>query len=124
MKPVNPVSITASTAVDGPDGAETAIATTGVPLLSSDPRIVAIRQAARPERRSIADTYQVEGTALRSGLLVRGFRRLGQEKLFSFDIDEDVAAAVTAFELSTMPLVDLAAGPSNFSRIEAHHVPQ
>src|SRR5438094_571595 len=53
-KPVNPVSMTASTDVDGPDGAEMAIVTTGLRLLSSDPRIVAIRQATRPERRSIA----------------------------------------------------------------------
>jgi len=64
----------------------------------------------------------VEGAALRGGLLVRCLRRLGQEKLFSFDIDEDVAAAVAAFELGTMPLVDFAADPGNFSRVETHHV--
>jgi hypothetical protein len=114
----------ASTDVDGPDGAETAIVTTALLLLSSDPRIVAIRQTTRPERRSITDTYEVEWAALRGGLLVRCLRRLGQEQLFSFDIDEDVTAAVAAFEIGTMPLVDFAADPSNFSRVEAHHVPQ
>jgi len=36
-------SMTASKEVDGPGGAETAIVTTGLRLLSSDPRIVAIR---------------------------------------------------------------------------------
>jgi len=123
-KPVNPVSMTASTDVDGPDGAEMAIVTTGLRLLSSDPRIVAIRQATRPERRSIADTHEVEGTSLRGGLLVRCLRRLGQENLFSFDIDKDIAAAMAAFEFGTMSLVDFAADAGNFSRVETHHVPQ
>src|SRR3989454_6527218 len=40
--------------------------------------------------------------------------RLG--KAFSLDVDEDVAAAVAAFELGTMPLVDFAADPGNFLR--------
>ena len=116
--------MTASKEVDGPDGEETAIVTTGLRLLSSDPRIVAIWQATRPERRSIADTHEVEGTSLRGGLLVRCLRRLGQENLFSFDIDKDIAAAMAAFEFGTMSLVDFAADAGNFSRVETHHVPQ
>jgi hypothetical protein len=116
--------MTASTDVDGPDGAEMAIVTTGLRLLSSDARIVAIRQATRPERSSIADTHEVEGAALCGGLLIRCLRRLGQEKLFSLDVDEDVAPTVAAFEFRPVLLVNFAAGPGNFSRIEAHYVPQ
>jgi len=42
-KPVNPVSIRASKNSDGREDADTAIRTTGLWLLSSDPRSVAIR---------------------------------------------------------------------------------
>ena len=116
--------MTASKEVDGSGGADTAIVTTGLRLLSSDPRIVAIRQATRPERRSITDTHEVEGAALCGGLPIRCLRRLGQGKLFSLDVDEDVAPTVAAFEVRPMLLVNFAAGPGNFSRIEAHYVPQ
>ena len=64
----------------------------------------------------------MEGAALRGGLLVSCLRRRGQEKFFSLDVDEDVAPAVAAFELGTMPLVDFAADPGNFSRVETHYV--
>lgn len=59
-------------------------------------QLVAIQQAARPERPSITDTGEMEGTTLRGGLLVRRLRRLGQEELFSLDVDEDVAPVVVS----------------------------
>lgn len=76
---MNPVSMTASKNLDGPEGADTAIVTTGLRLLSSDPHNVAIRQATRPERRSFADAHQVKGADLvfRRSKLVRGLRGLG-----------------------------------------------
>jgi hypothetical protein len=82
-------------------------------------QLVAIRQAARPERRSIADTHEVKGAALRGGLLVRRFWRFGQEKFLSFDVDEDVALVVAAFKFRPVSLVDFAACSGNFSRVEA-----
>jgi hypothetical protein len=60
-KPVKPVSMTASTKVDGPEVEATAIVTKGVLSLLTDPRIDAM-EAARPVRDPITDTYQMEGT--------------------------------------------------------------
>ena len=48
-------STRASTKWDGPEGADTAIVTRGLRLLSSDPCSVAIRLATRAERRSLPD---------------------------------------------------------------------
>jgi hypothetical protein len=42
--------------------ADTAIAMMGQWLLSSEPRKVGMRQATRPERRSLADSYQMKGS--------------------------------------------------------------
>jgi hypothetical protein len=82
----------ASTKCDGPEGAETAIVTSGLWLLSSDPCSVAIRVATRAECRSLTDADQVERTLhlLGRNLPIGGFGRLGYEDVLCSNVDQNV----------------------------------
>lgn len=95
--------MTASTNVDGPEDADTAIVTVGQWALSSDPRIRAIRNAARPERRAITDAHQVEGAflVLGRGPPVRVLLRLGEEQLLGSNVDQHVLARVEPFAIGS-----------------------
>jgi hypothetical protein len=122
--------MTASTKVDGPEVEATVIATIGVWSLSTEPRIDAIRKATRPECRPITDTHQMEGSQFLfgRGLQVRALGRLGEVDLLGSNVDQDVLALMEPLEVSSVPLVYLAAGPGHIPRIEAHrrspyHVP-
>src|SRR5437762_11595243 len=114
--------MTASTNVDSPEVAATAIVTTGVRSLSSDPRIDGIRKATRPERRAITDAHQMEGAhfVLSRRLAVRVFWRLAQVQLLGANVDQDILAWMTALQVGTMPLVHLAAGPGDVPMMETH----
>jgi hypothetical protein len=116
--------MTASTNVDGPEDADTAIVMTGQWALSSDPRIRAIRNAARPVRRAITDANQVEGAffVLGRGPPVRVLRRLGEEQLLGSNVDQHVLARVEPFAIGSVALVHFAPRSGDFPRIEPHDV--
>ena len=122
--PVNPVSMTASKKSDGPEGADTAMVIKGVLLLSSEPRSVAIRQATRPERRSLADADEVIRTfcALSGCLAISSPGRLCYVYPLRSNIDQDVLTWISTLEVGPMPLVQLAANSGDLPRIEAHQM--
>jgi hypothetical protein len=110
----------ASTKWDRPEGEDTAIATRGLWLLSSDPCSVGIRLATRAERGSLADADQVERAVplLGHNLPVGGLGRLSHEGLFCSNVDEDVVTLVTTLEVDPVALVDSATGLGDLQSIE------
>jgi hypothetical protein len=92
--------------------------------LSSDPRIRAIRNAARPVCCSIADAHQVERAWLVLGRspTVRVLRRVGEEQLFGSNVDQHVLASVEPFVVGSVALIDSAPCSGDIPGIEFHDV--
>src|SRR5512132_4331737 len=111
----------ASTKCDGPEGAETAIVTSGPWLLSSDPCSVAIRVATRAECRSLPDADQVERTLhlLRRNLPIGGFGRLGYEDVLCSNVDQSVVTWMATLEVDSVAFIDSATGLGDLRSIES-----
>lgn len=121
-KPVNPVSMTASKNLEGPEGADTAIVTKGVWLLSSDPRSIAMREATRPERRSFANAHQVirAFSSLSHCLPIRGLGRVRYVHPLRSNVNQNILPGVVTLEFSAAPFVDPPADSGDLTGIELH----